>query len=278
MGNSFTSLRNAWIPMIKAESPGKLQNFLIEYSNAVHVVDSSGRMILHDAAEFGTDAAISMICDHIREPNVLWCGQNALHIAIYHNRPLSIITTLVDRGVRMTTQDFSGNTPLHLVALANREDIVSAFAHRSTPLCIPRWDGLTPLDLAITHGHGQLGTLLLSAGSIPDSQIVWRVLHQIWIWDSGLYVNGERYVTTLPSDSRRRLENLVDFAHVAMDYFVANGRIIDPRAANPGIVAAINHPELNTVAREIQQRASQILRQEETVKNIIPPKCHIKRD
>lgn len=278
MGNSFTSLRNAWMPLIKAESPGKLQDFLIEYPSAVKLTDASGRSIIHDAAEFGTCAGISMVCDHIHDPNMLFLGQNALHIAIKSGRPLSIITTLVDRGVRMTTQDPSGSTPLHLAASANREDIVLALAHRSAPLCVPRWDGLTPLDIAVMYGHGQLAGLLLSAGSIPDSQIIWRVLHQIWTWDSGLYINGERYVGILPSDSRRRLNNMVDFAHIAMDFFVANGRIMDPRAANPGVVAAINHPELSTVAKEIQERASQILRQEETIKIVVPPKCHMKRD
>lgn len=279
MGNSFAQLRTVWTPLIKAESPDKLVDFLFQYPSALHVVDVSGRSILHDAAEFGTASAISVICGQLNEQGGLFNGKNALHIAIQYRRPLAIITTLVEQGISMSTQDLSGNTPLHIAIVAGREDIVAAFAHRNTPsLMLARWDGLTPLDTAVSYGYGRLATLLLSAGSIPDSQILWRVLHQIWSWDTELYVNGKRFENALPPHPRKRVDDLKDFAHIAMDYFVLNKRVFDPRAASVGLVGAINHPELAAVAKEIQERASHILNGRETIKNLLPVGCHLKQD
>jgi hypothetical protein len=283
MGNSYTNLRKAWIPLLKSESTEKLQDFIYEYPNSLKLTDEHGHCIIHDAAEIGSAQAIGAICYFIENVNVLFASKNALHIAIECKRPLNVIMAFIERGVLFSGQDKVGNTPLHYAAAMNREDIVSALSHYGAPLYMPRWaDGFTPMDVAVDSGYGDVALLLLSAGSVPDSHLLWRIAYELWEWDSKLYLNGERFTHTLPSESRRRVNAMVRFAHAVMDYTIANHRIIDPRMASDVLVTTMNHPELAAAAREIHERAGRIIRQEDPAIlkacPIIPASCHIKYD
>ncbi|KAJ0065952.1 hypothetical protein NL108_000195 [Boleophthalmus pectinirostris] len=134
--------------------------------------DEDGDTPLHIAVVQGK---MDVVCDLLkiywlenRSPDIYNnLRQTPLHLAVITQQP-NMVDALLKAGSDPTSLDRNGQTALHLCCEYNQRECLSLLlSHHSFSTCLEmrNYEGLSPLHLAVLHGHENLARMLLNAGA-----------------------------------------------------------------------------------------------------------------
>lgn len=112
--------------------------------------DETGRGALHYAVLSGSLRLCMLLVDFGQKTDVNLQDSrrsSALHYAV-RQQHVPILQFLLRCGADPCLQDLQGNTPLHLAAVADSEEILSCFLRRNVPLNSRNGEGKTALEVA----------------------------------------------------------------------------------------------------------------------------------
>jgi ankyrin repeat protein len=150
------------------------------------VPDGLEQQPLHLAGERGDKEMVSRLLDKAqtkaKKEDILGArcenGQTALHRAAWGGSA-EVVSLLLEEGANANTEDYDGNTGLHIAAEKGFESVVALLLDNGNVNAKGR-NGLTPLYYAVMGGHNEVVELLVHKGAdvnAKDNKIGWTPLH-----------------------------------------------------------------------------------------------------
>ncbi|XP_047443635.1 CARD- and ANK-domain containing inflammasome adapter protein [Mugil cephalus] len=140
---------------------------LIDNGADVNVCDKQGYTPLLLAAELGhAEGFRALIAKQAKVGSSLPDLSSALHLAV-HGGSVSIVQTLLEKGLDPSITGAKGQTPLHLAAQCKRPDLADLLLNAGAQVNAVNQDGLTPLHIASRQGHTDTVIHLLQAKADP---------------------------------------------------------------------------------------------------------------
>ena len=135
---------------------------------------STGKTLIHIAAENGSQACLELLLEALPKPldpylnHVVW-GGTPLHAAAKAGHK-NVVDFLIQLGADKEIRTTCGATPLHVAATTGRRDVVMLLITKKAQInqhidangSTNRW---TPLHCAASHGHNEVVRLLLDSGA-----------------------------------------------------------------------------------------------------------------
>ena len=135
---------------------------------------STGKTLMHIAAENGSQACLELLLEALPKPvdpylnHVVW-GGTPLHAAAKAGHK-NLVDFLIQLGADKERRTTCGATPLHVAATTGRRDVVMLLITKKAQInqhidangSTNRW---TPLHCAASHGHNEVVRLLLDSGA-----------------------------------------------------------------------------------------------------------------
>ena len=139
---------------VKREDDTETESILSLEHNPIspnpNYIDETGRAAIHYAVLSGSLRICMLLMDFGQKTDVNLQDSkqcSALHYAVKQlNVP--ILQFLLRCGADPCLQDQYGNTPLHLAALSDSEEVINCFLRRNVPLNCRNTEGKTALDIA----------------------------------------------------------------------------------------------------------------------------------
>lgn len=121
--------------------------------------DGESRSILHWLAMYYADERVTM-----------FLGGQYSKFGMNLKDPVKAARAMLDRGANVSVQDGSGNTPLHLAAATNVNELANEFLEHGASVDSRNYSGATPLHLAAWFNSKVVAGLLLRNGAQVDSK------------------------------------------------------------------------------------------------------------
>lgn len=185
-----------------------LTSFWLEAGTAPATTDSAGQTALHLAAIKGLTAHLEILLaakapTDVRDTN----GWTVLDAAIHASQTESIRLLLSDDTIAPRPER-GISTTLHEAAMSGNIVVLAALTETETDLEPRNELGLTPLQLAVLHGHLAAGALLVDKGADVRARDPGgnTLLHQILLQDRQLIVHDRpptNWLAPMGSDPRK---------------------------------------------------------------------------
>jgi len=142
------AVRGRDTPVMNSSSKGALVSILLDAGADINAADSTGRTILLDAVQSGSEDTVRMLLDRGASPLTQeMYGRTALHEAAAQGN-LEMVTMLMQKGSNPLARDTMGDTPLSL-AFDKGGAVIETLLGSSSNLIDS--DGNTPLHIAVAH-------------------------------------------------------------------------------------------------------------------------------
>jgi len=132
-----------------------LATLLLGWGASIHAKNAQGRTPYQNAL-LGSPALIRTFLSRDRLNLTDESGSSPLHIAVREKVPLSIIRTIMDLGVRLSSVDAEGRTPLRLALEYNIWETAKLLADSGTDLFITARDGRNSAEAALGKGEAAI--------------------------------------------------------------------------------------------------------------------------
>lgn len=130
-------------------------------------------MDIHQAAKYGDDARVKILCQNNAQNVEMKTNQfqTPLHIAAMYGH-LKVIHCLIDLKADTQAVDVNHRTLLHLAVAYGRRDVVEFLLEETVKANIKARDidGLSPLHMAVYFGQSEMETLLKKYGADPNAK------------------------------------------------------------------------------------------------------------
>lgn len=151
---------------------------LVRAGTDVHVRDRFGHTPLHDAAEFGTPAAVRALLRAGADPGARVRGfgpsfdsrgdRTPLHLAASNPNP-DVAALLIAAGAHVNAPERRGGTPLHTAARNPNSEVAKVLLEAGANANARMFNGVTPLHLAAGNPNPEVPAVLLEAGADPNT-------------------------------------------------------------------------------------------------------------
>ena len=152
---------------------------LVRAGTDVDVRDRFGHTPLHEAAEFGTPAAVRALLNAGADPRakVRKLGpsfdsrgdRTPLHLAASNPNP-DVAALLLAAGAHVDAPERRGYTPLHTAARNPNPELAKLLLEAGANVNARMFNGFTPLHLAAGNPNPEVPALLLEAGADPNAR------------------------------------------------------------------------------------------------------------
>ncbi|MDE2871254.1 MAG: ankyrin repeat domain-containing protein [Gemmatimonadota bacterium] len=152
---------------------------LVEAGTDVHVRDRFGYTPLHEAAEFGTPAAVRALLQAGADPHARGRelgpsfdsrgNRTPLHRAASNPNP-DVAALLLAAGAHVNAPSLWGGTPLHTAARNPNPEVAKLLLEAGANVNARMFDGDTPLHHAAANPNTAVLALLLEAGADPNAR------------------------------------------------------------------------------------------------------------
>lgn len=158
-------------PLHYAAGFGNLDNvkFLVEKIGIGVNMDRPSNSALAWAVINGHTECVKYLLEHgaaLNNHNDNYPIVGPIHYAVFHNR-IKITDLLIKAGADLTQSGYEGNTPLDIAAMCGRFEIIQMLRNAKVNIGIMRYNTPTCANLAIKHGHWELGLYLIGCGASP---------------------------------------------------------------------------------------------------------------
>ena len=138
----------------------------------VNTKDEDGRTALHLAAYNGHTEIAKLLLANNADVNVMDAvGQTPLNIAA-GNGDTELVELLIAKGADVNAKTRSERTPLHPAAIGGHKKVVELLIAEGVDVnAQEKYDGTTPLDLAIAFEHTETANLLRKRGGKTRKQL-----------------------------------------------------------------------------------------------------------
>jgi len=169
-GASIFSLNSAGeSPLFLALGTSNLREWIIN-PTTITARDGLGNNMLHYAAEWGLNNAITMIIrSGIPVDSQNATGQTPLFMATKSNNA-STLKIFVDNNANLNARDSQGNSPLHAAVRWNAVTSVSYLISAGIDVDVHALNGNTPLHDSVTLNLPEIQALLISKGANLESK------------------------------------------------------------------------------------------------------------
>lgn len=160
----------------------KVSRFLIENGANIKVKDNRGLTIIHQASALGNRPLVEILLDKGMSVNILsQDGRTPLHLAAASILNFDMVKFLIEKKADITIKDKSGRTPLYIFLKKYKaitlhwwagigdvekiKAIINSETQKINASLSGKYEGFTPLHLAVMHGRVDVVEMLLKAGA-----------------------------------------------------------------------------------------------------------------
>ena len=144
----------------------KLIELLISYGANLEAKNLAGEAPLHIAVAGGDIKTAELLISEGTDIDLKesFEGNSSLHIAVERGFQ-NMVSSLVNRGAFIDTQNDSGETPLHIAANLGQEEIAKYLLYNGAKANMQNKKGNTPLHTAAYYNDREITVLLLKKGA-----------------------------------------------------------------------------------------------------------------